>query len=216
MFERGLKGILMVSGNCLTSRTRVWHFQPSLFLIRIHIKTLFNIGTPLKLIIIQIYIQILPPILIIRCISRTMHNIYENIDFLPIKRVLCFIEWEIYESSWMTNISDYNQCMQTCYYWNDQTICVESRESVWKICQNLLFPEFSENGNMVNFKSKNLWNKVLKIQNLRLQIYWIFCCSIHNSILCFFCRRCFHGNKHDYAIGCEAFMEVKIGQNRWK
>ena len=22
--------------------------------------------------------------------------------------------------------------------------------------------------------------------------------------------------KHDYAIGCEAFMEVKIGQDRWK
>ena len=23
-------------------------------------------------------------------------------------------------------------------------------------------------------------------------------------------------NKHDHAIGCEAFMEVKIGQDRWK
>ena len=22
-------------------------------------------------------------------------------------------------------------------------------------------------------------------------------------------------NKHDYAIGCEAFMKVKIGQDRW-
>ena len=58
--------------------------------------------------------------------------------------------------------------------------------------QNLHFLKFLKKRKMANFKLKNLCDKSLKIKNLRWQFFCIFRCLLHGA-LCFFCRRCFHG-----------------------
>ena len=61
-----------------------------------------------------------------------------------------------------------------------QIVCI-----FWKFLQFLLFP-------YGNFVSKNLWDKVSKIENLR----WLLRRNfrwLHPGVLHFFCRNCFHG-----------------------
>ena len=60
-----------------------------------------------------------------------------------------------------------------------------------QVCQNLHFLEFLKKRKMANFKSKNLCDKSLKIQNLKRRISWIFRYRRY-GVLYYFCRRCFH------------------------
>ena len=69
-----------------------------------------------------------------------------------------------------------------------------SAQFSWRNLQNKMasFWRFWKNWKKPNFAAKNLCDKVSKIKNLRWQFCGIFRWLRH-GLLCFFCRRCFHG-----------------------
>ena len=69
-----------------------------------------------------------------------------------------------------------------------------SAQFSWRNLQNKMasFWRFWKNWKKPNFAAKNLCDKVSKIKNLRWQFCGIFRRLCH-GLLCFFCRRCFHG-----------------------